>query len=200
MNPSPFHPELDTALRTYLQAAFDWLRSHHQDEHLYAVGLGMVEDICGFFIVGNTLERLADLHAETAKESAEDQIYYDWSISEWYGDEFEGLPNLVHNAATAISDDLDDDDAYDAFRVTYQNHILNVLADMRGQGLLQNAQGEELWVWVQYADAYDEDFDDVSFARLNAPELSSLFALRYQPNKHNLSHVLRERLQALPKS
>ena len=199
MNPSPFHPELDTALRTYLQAAFDWLRSHHQDEHLYAVGLGMVEDICGFFIVGNTLERLADLHAETAKESAEDQIYYDWSISEWYGDEFEGLPNLVHNAATAISDDLDDDDAYDAFRVTYQNHILNVLADMRGQGLLQNAQGEELWVWVQYADAYDEDFDDVSFARLNAPELSSLFALRYQPNKHNLTHVLRERLQILSK-
>ena len=197
MNPSPFHPELDTALRTYLQAAFDWLRSHHQDEHLYAVGLGMVEDICGFFIVGNTLERLADLHAETAKESEEEQIYYDWSISEWYGDEFEGLPNLVHNAATAISDDLDDDDAYDTFRVTYQNHILNVLADMRGQGLLQNAQGEELWVWVQYADAYDEDFDDVSFARLNAPELSSLFALRYQPNKHNLSHVLRERLQAL---
>ena len=198
MKPSPFHPELDTALRTYLQAAFDWLRSHHQDEHLYAVGLGMVEDICGFFIVGNTLERLADLHAETAKESAEDQIYYDWSISEWYGDEFEGLPNLVHNAATALSNGLDDD-VYDAFRVTYQDHILHVLADMRGQGLLQNAQGEELWVWVQYADAYDEDFDDVSFARLNAPELSSLFALRYQPNKHNLSHVLRERLQTLSK-
>ena len=197
MNPSPFHPELDTALRTYLQAAFDWLRSHHQDEHLYAVGLGMVEDICGFFIIGNTLERLADLHAETAKESAEDHIYYDWNISEWYGDEFEGLPNLVHNAATAISDDLDDDDAYDTFRVTYQNHILNVLADMRGQGLLQNAQGEELWVWVQYADAYDEDFDDVSFARLNSPELSKLFALRYQPKEHSLNHVLRERLQAL---
>lgn len=199
MNSAPFHPELDTALRTYLQAAFDWLRSHHQDEHLYAVGLGMVEDICGFFIVGNTLERLADLHAEIAKESAADQIYYEWSISEWYGDEFKGLPNLVHNAATAISGGLDDD-AYDAFRLTYQNHILNVLADMRSQGLLQNAQGEELWVWVQYADAYDEDFDDVSFARLNPPELSSLFALRYQPNKHNLSHVLRKRLQALPKS
>ena len=197
MNPSPFHPELDTALRTYLQAAFDWLRSHHQDEHLYAVGLGMVEDICGFFVVGNTLERLADLHAETAKESADDQMYYTWSISEWYGDEFKGLPNLVHNAATAISDDLDDDDAYDAFRLVYQDHILHVLADMRGQGLLQNAQGEELWVWVQYADAYDEDFDDVSFARLNSPELSKLFTLRYQPKKHSLNHVLQERLQAL---
>ena len=197
MKPSPFHPELDTALRTYLQAAFDWLRSHHQDEHLYAVGLGMVEDICGFFIVGNTLERLADLHTEITKES--DQMYYDWSISEWYGDEFKGLPNLVHNAATALSNGLDDD-AYDAFRVIYQDHILHVLADMRSHGSLQNAQGEELWVWVQYADAYDEDFDDVSFARLNAPELSSLFTLRYQPNKHNLSHVLRERLQAVPKS
>ena len=197
MNPSPFHPELDTALRTYLQAAFDWLRSHHQDEHLYAVGLGMVEDICGFFVVGNTLERLADLHAEIAKESADDQMYYTWSISEWYGDEFKGLPNLVHNAATAISDDLDDDDAYDAFRVTYQDHILHVLADMRGRGLLQNAQGEELWVWVQYADAYDEDFDDVSFARLNSPELSKLFTLRYQPKKLSLNHVLQERLQAL---
>ena len=197
MNPSPFHPELDTALRTYLQAAFDWLCSHHQHEHLYAVGLGMVEDICGFFVVGNTLERLADLHAEIAKESADDQMYYTWSISEWYADEFKGLPNLVHNAATAISDDLDDDDAYDAFRLVYQDHILHVLADMRDQGLLQNAQGEELWVWVQYADAYDEDFDDVSFARLNSPELSKLFALRYQPKKHSLNHVLRERLQAL---
>ena len=198
MNPSPFHPELDTALRTYLQAAFDWLRSHHQHEHLYAVGLGMVEDICGFFIVGNTLERLADLHAETAKESEEEQISYDWSISVWYGDEFEGLPNLVHNAATAISDDLDDDDAYDAVRLVYQDHILHVLADMRGQGLLQNAQSEELWVWVQYADAFDEDFDDVSFARLNPSGLSHLFSLRYEPNKHNLTHVLHERLQTLP--
>ena len=197
MNPSPFHPELDTALRTYLQAAFDWLCSHHQHEHLYAVGLGMVEDICGFFVVGNTLERLADLHAEIAKESADDQMYYTWSISEWYADEFKGLPNLVHNAATAISDDLDDDDAYDAFRLVYQDHILHVLADMRDQGLLQNAQGEELWVWVQYADAYDEDFDDVSFARLNSLELSKLFTLRYQPKKHSLNHVLQERLQAL---
>ena len=196
MPATPFHPALDSALRTYLQAAFEWLREHHAHEQFYAVGLGMVEDICGFFIVGNTLERLADLHAEITKES--DQMYYDWSISEWYGDEFKGLPNLVHNAATAISDDLDDDDAYDAFRVTYQNHILNVLADMRGQGLLQNAQGEELWVWVQYADAYDEDFDDVSFARLNPPELSALFQRRYDAKHANLSQVLQTRLNNLP--
>ena len=37
-------------------------------------------------------------------------------------------------------------------------------------------------------------------ARLNPPEISSLFTLRYLPNKHNLNHILRERLQAVSKS
>ena len=199
MSQTEFYPELDTALRTYLQAAFDWLREHHQHEHLYAVGLGMVEDICGFFIVGNTLERLADLSHGLKDTSEANKTGYFWSISEWKSEEFLGLRNLVGQVVADIAHPLSiDDDAYDAFRLVYQDHILNVLADMRGQGLLQNAQSEELWVWVQYADAYDEDFDDVSFARLNPPELSHLFSLRYEPNKHNLTHVLHERLQTLP--
>ena len=198
MPASPFHPELDTALRTYLQAAFEWMRSHHAHEQFYAVGLGMVEDICGFFIVGNTLERLATLADGLTDTKEADKVYYYWSISEWSSDEFRGLSNLVHNAATAIADDLeDDDDAYDAFRLVYQDHILNVLADMRSQGLLRNAQGEELWVWVQYADAFDEDFDDISFARLNPPELSALFQRRYDAKQANLSQVLQTRLNDL---
>ena len=197
MPATPFHPELDTALRTYLQAAFEWMREHHAHEQFYAVGLGMVEDICGFFIVGNTLERLAALADGLDDSTDADKIYYYWSISEWLSDEFRGLPNLVHKAATALAEDLGDE-AYDALRITYQEHILNVLADMRDQGLLQNAQGEELWVWVQYADAFDEDFDDVSFARLNPPELSALFQRRYDAKHANLSQVLQTRLNNLP--
>ena len=196
MTSAAFYPELDAALRTYLQAAFAHFREQYQHEHFYAAGLGMVEDICGFFMVGNTLERLANLHNSLVGESLDDQAYYYWSISEWAAAEFSGLPNLVHNAATAISDGLGDG-AYGQFRLDYQDHILNVLADMRSQGLLRNAQGEEIWVWVQYADAYDEDFDDVSFARLNPAELSALFVRRYDDNTDNLSTTVHTRMQEL---
>ena len=196
MTSAAFYPELDAALRTYLQAAFAHFREQCRHEHFYAAGLGMVEDICGFFMVGNTLERLANLHNSLVGESLDDQAYYYWSISEWAAAEFSGLPNLVHNAATAISDGLGDG-AYGQFRLDYQDHILNVLADMRSQGLLRNAQGEEIWVWVQYADAYDEDFDDVSFARLNPAELSALFVRRYDDNTDNLSTTVHTRMQEL---
>ena len=41
MNQTEFHPELDTALRTYLQAAFDWLRE--PDEMPLSMALRLFE-------------------------------------------------------------------------------------------------------------------------------------------------------------
>lgn len=191
MSLSTFYPELDAAIRTYIQAAIQHYHAQYQNQKFYALGLGMVEDICGFFIVANTLEQLAKGCCE------EDEAYQYWYISEWYANEFEGLPNLVHDVVTNLVKKADHD--ADAFflRQAYQAHILAVLADLRAQGQLRNAQGEELLVWVQYADAYDEDFDDISFAHLNSPELTALFIQRFNPEHDNLTQHLRQRMQNL---
>lgn len=193
-----FYPELDAAIRTLLAAGIAYLREHYRHQHFYAVGLGMVDDICGFFLVGNSLENLA----QSVNEKGAKYRHFDhyWYISEWSGEEYTGLSNLVHDAVTALADPLDDDDddeAYDQLRLDYQQHIINVLIDMRAQGQLRNAQGEELWVWLHYADAFDEDIDDVSFAQLHSPELSELFQCRYDKKQRNLSNVLQDKMREL---
>ncbi|WP_111894680.1 DUF4303 domain-containing protein [Acinetobacter sp. MB5] len=191
MTLSPFYPELDAAIRRYVQAATQHYLEQYQDQKFYALALGMVEDICGFFIVGNTLEQLANGCSE------EDEAYQYWYISEWCSNEFEGLPNLVHDVVTHIAKNTDHDAEDFCLRQAYQNHILAVLADLRAQGQLRNAQGEELLVWVQYADASDENFDDISFAHLNSPELTELFIQRFNSEQDNLTGHLRQQMQKL---
>ncbi|UUM26959.1 DUF4303 domain-containing protein [Acinetobacter colistiniresistens] len=186
-----FLPELDQAIHTKVLAAVKYYQERYSDQHFYALGLGMVEDICGFFIIGNTLEHLAEACRD------EDEAYNYWYISEWKTEQFDGLPNLVHNVVAALAEKTNDDVEYDSLRQTYQAHILAVLTDMRNRGQLRNAQGDELLVWVQYADAYDEEFDDISFALLNAIELDQLFKFRYDTKKDNLTARLRQRMSDL---
>ena len=191
MTSSPFYPELDVAIRRQIQAAMQYYLDQYQHQHFYALALGMVEDICGFFIIGNSLEQLANGCSE------EDEAYQYWYISEWYANEFEGLPNVVHDVVTEIAEKSDHHLEDFCLRQVYQQHILAALADLRAQGQLRNAQGEELLVWVQYADAYDEDFDDISFAHLNSPELTTLFIRRFDPQQDNLTQHLRKKMQQL---
>lgn len=191
MNNSPFFPELAAAIRQQVSAAVQYYREQYRHQHFYALGLGMVEDVCGFFIVGTTLEHWA------AAEVGDDDIYRYWYFSEWDAEEFNGLPNLVHNVVAALAEQTDDNTEYDALRQNYVEHIIATLSAMRQAGELRNAQGEELWVWVQYADAYDEDMDEISFARLNAPELSHLFIHRFDAEHDNLTHFLQRRVATL---
>ena len=56
-----------------IQDAFAEIQQLTQDQHLCAIGLGMVEDFCGFFYVGCTLEQLKTF----------EDVYEAWWISEW---------------------------------------------------------------------------------------------------------------------
>ncbi len=51
---------------------------------------------------------------------------------------------------------------------------------------------------IQYADAFDEDFEDVSFAQINPEEYVPLFANRFKQKKGaNLYDFLLQKYQAL---
>ena len=51
---------------------------------------------------------------------------------------------------------------------------------------------------IQYADAFDEEFEDVSFAQINPEEYVPLFANRFKQKKGaNLYDFLLQKYQAL---
>ena len=49
---------LYTVIYQDIQDALAEILDATRDQHLFAIGLGMVEDLCGFFYVGCTLEQL----------------------------------------------------------------------------------------------------------------------------------------------
>lgn len=179
--------ELYSVIHQDIQNALSELLLKTRDQHLFAIGLGMVEDLCGFFHVGCTLEDITDF--EDVSEL--------WWISEWQHESTAN--NRVHHAITKLYHALGDDctDAqYIELRQHYQNTMIQVLQDLRKQGKLKNQQGEEMMVIIQYADAFDEDFEDVSFPLMNPEFLAPLFQNRFKKQKGpNLSDYLLERLE-----
>lgn len=95
---------------------------------------------------------------------------------------------------TRGADDENENGEYAALAGLYEERIILCLQRLRGEGELRNAQGEELWVWVHYADASNEDIDDTSFARLNDRATAELFGKRWGGS---LSAVLEERFAGL---
>lgn len=154
-----------------IQDAFAEIQQLTQDQHLCAIGLGMVEDFCGFFYVGCTLEQLKTF----------EDVYEAWWISEWSCSSTAN--NRVHDAITALYQDLGEDytdEQYSELQAHYQKTIIQALQDLRTQGKLKNQQGEEIIVIIQYADSSDEDFEDISFPQINPEFLVPLFENRFQ--------------------
>lgn len=72
-----------------------------------------------------------------------------------------------------------DDESYAALRQDYVNRIVLALTTLRKNGELRGRQGQELWVWLHSADAFDEALDDKTFPLLQGPELAASFAQRW---------------------
>ncbi|WP_151961718.1 DUF4303 domain-containing protein [Acinetobacter bereziniae] len=169
-----------------IQEALAEIQQLTQDQHLCALGLGMVEDLCGFFYVGCTIENL---------KSFED-VYEAWWISEWQYSSTAN--NHTHDAIMALYEALGKqctDEQYIALREHYQNTIIQALQDLRDAGKLKNKQGEEIMVIIQYADSFDEDFEESSFAQINPKFLVPLFKNRFkQKSGENLYDYLLQKI------
>ena len=149
----------------------------------------MVEDLCGFFHVGCSLEQLEDFK----------DVHDIWWISEWKYSSTAN--NKVHNIITDLADELGEDctdEEYDELRQLYQDTIIKVLQDLREAGRLKNSQGDEIIYIIQYADASDEEFEDVSFAQINPEKYIPLFENRFKAKSgENLYDFLLEKYSAL---
>ncbi len=177
-------------------------KTEEKKEHLCAVGLGYVAQFCGFFTVGLSLERFTEL---------QDNV---WWIPEWgcessvnlpaFREELERLEQEYEGRYTEQEYDalMADDEAvdiyFDAFIENYQNTSIQVLQDLRKEGKLKADNGEELVVILQYADCHDEDFEEVSFSKINPVEWVPLFANRFKRKPgDNLFDYWSEKYQAL---
>ncbi|ATZ65592.1 DUF4303 domain-containing protein [Acinetobacter bereziniae] len=169
-----------------IQEALAEIQQLTQDQYLCTLGLGMVEDLCGFFYVGCTIENL---------KSFED-VYEAWWISEWQYSSTAN--NHTHDAIMALYEALgkqSTDEQYIALREHYQNTIIQALQDLRDAGKLKNKQGEEIMVIIQYADSFDEDFEESSFAQINPEFLVPLFKNRFkQKSGENLYDYLLQKI------
>ncbi|MDM1765842.1 MULTISPECIES: hypothetical protein [unclassified Acinetobacter] len=171
-----------------IQDACAELKQETLGQHLQIIGLGLVEDLCGYFVVGMTLEEFSQFDQELV-----------WFISEWSIEASHN--NHVHQQIQRLYEQLGEEyteEQYIELRQHYQNTIIQVLQDLRKEGKLQNQQGDEMIFILQYADAFDEDFEEISFAQINPSEYISLFSQRFKQKKgDNLHDFLLEKYKNL---
>jgi hypothetical protein len=189
------------AIETELRGALSQLREKTAGEHLYAVVVGLVEDLSGFFVAGQTLEE-----ADAAEGDEAARAYLWWSPEEWpltFDDPTDTDLGRVTSALWALADTASggrevDDATYAALRGAYEERIVRALERLRDEGELRTESGEPLWAWLHYVDEFDEAIDDRTFARIQGnPALTEKFALRFGTRADSLTAVLAERIAAL---
>lgn len=157
-----------------------------QDPGLVFVACGMVEDLTGFFVAGAGKSWLQGLGG-----SVQDRAQYVWYPSEWPAEgidpsevargrvtaaiwELSGTQAMLDGTGEALNGD-----AYDALRESYVERIVLAIRRLRDEGALRRWDGQELWIWLHSADAFDEALDDKTFPLLQGAELSALFSQRW---------------------
>lgn len=153
-----------------IQEACAELKQKTLGQHLQIIGLGFVEDLCGYFVVGMTFEEFSQFDQELI-----------WFISEWSIGASNN--NHVHQQIQRLYEQLGEEyteKQYIELREHYQNTIIQVLQDLRKAGKLQNQQGDEMVFILQYADAFDEDFEEISFPQINPQKFVPLFKNRFK--------------------
>lgn len=174
-----------------LTLALKDLQQQTQGQHWYSLGLGLVGQVCGYFVAAHTLEQI----------KANPDPHTMWWIAEWAYESQHHSPGLQAylNEVDEQGEQYDDEqeqqyDAWlEAFLADYQQNIILALQSLRQEGQLKNAQGEELIVILQYADAHDEDFEEHSFSQINDPSLFTLYVQRFKHTQPNLTQVLQQR-------
>lgn len=174
-------------------ADFDQIKEKSIGETIYGFGLGIVGDITGFFSAGNTIESIK----RTLIKNGE---YFDssdlWYISEW---EYEGTDDnrLYEFLATFIYDIKDD--KYDLAIKDYENMLIKALKTCDKKGVFgKGKERESIIVYLHYADATDEDIDEISSEQINSKNSHLLFKERWNDGKNNLTKIILEKIKTLP--
>lgn len=192
MTPAQWQHIHDLAVAN-ITASFRHMRTEAAGEHFYAFGLGLVEDLCGFFCAANTLESLQRVLAD---DEDHDSGWF-WYLSEWM---YEGVDddNAVHNAITALDSDHDEA-AYAALCRDYEQCLTAALQTCDANGLFGNERATgQMVLYLHYADACDETLDERTSVQLNPPALHRQFARRWDETANDsLTALIRERLDNL---
>ena len=191
MTPTQWQQIPDLAVANITQS-FLHMRAQAANERFYGFCLGLVEDLCGFFCAGNTLESLQ----RVLDDEEDDDSGWFWYISEWA---YEGVDdnNAVHHAITALDTETDDDpEQYAQLCRDYEQCLIAALKTCDNNGLFgAERTAGEMVLYLHYADASDETIDNTSSAQLNPPALHQAFLQRWNQNASNsLTDLIRDRL------
>ncbi len=169
-------------------ADFDSIKEKSNGETIYGFGLGIVEDITGFFSSGNTLESVKRKRTQDGEEFDSSDLWY---ISEW---EYEGTDDntLYEFLATFIYDI--EDGKYESAMKDYENTLIEALKTCDKKGIFgKGEERENIIVYLHYADAADEDVDDKSSEQINPKNIHSLFRKRWNDKENNLTKIILEK-------
>ncbi len=168
-------------------------KANSKNEKLYGFGIGIVGDITGFFSAGNSVESLVRVLVVYGEEF---DPYYIWGISEWGYQEGD---NTLYQYLETFIYDIEDDN-YNSERRDYENILIKALKTCSENGVFGiGEERESIVVYLHYADAFDEDIDDVSSAQINSKASHTLFKDRWNEETHSLTNVIQEKVKALSK-
>ncbi len=173
-------------------ADFQSIKEKCIGESIYGFGLGLVEDITGFFSAANTVE---SLKRKLLEEDDKDDISSFWLISEWG---YEGTDDntLYEFLATFIFNI--EDGKYESAVKDYEEVLTNALKTCDEQGVFGKGQEREnIIVYLHYADAANEDLDDISSEQINSTASHQLFKERWNSEKDNLTKVIQRKIDEL---
>ena len=175
-------------------ADFQLIKEKSIGETIYGFGLGIVGDITGFFSAGNTIESLKRSLINSAEEEIDPSDF--WCISEW---EYEGIDDntLYEFLATFIYDI--EDDMYNSVMKDYETTLIKALKSCDKKGIFgKGKEREDIIVYLHYADAHDENMDDISSEQINPKNKHLLFKERWNDEKNNLTKIIQEKINASP--
>ncbi len=168
---------------------FKFIKEKSLGESIYGFGLGLVGDITGFFSAANSIE---SLQRKLIEEDDKDDISSFWYISEW---EYEGTKDntLYEFLATFIYDIKED--KYDSVMKDYENVLIKALQTCDKKEVFGIGKDrDDIIVYLHYADATDEDLDNISSKQINRPYSHNLFKERWNTEKDNLTKVVKKRM------
>lgn len=158
------------------------LKEQSRGESIYAFGLGIVSEITGFFLAANTLEALSK---RLAQKGGEEDVSFFWHLSEWAYSET--ADNKLYEYLATFLQDIKPNE-YEKALADYANTLIKALKTCDEQGIFGEGEARKnVIVYIQYADASDENFDEISSKQINAPEQHLLFKERWNVKKNNLT-------------
>lgn len=150
-------------------------------ESLYGYAIGIVGNITGFFSAGNTIESLKRT-LNKYKEKNFHPSYY-WSIPEW---EYSGdNNNCLYKFLSTFIYDIEDN-KYKSTIKDYENTLIRALKTCNEKGVFgKGKERENIIIYLQYADATNENIDEIASEQINPKNIHLLFKKRWNSKENN---------------